>query len=142
MLCVQVQYIARQVFELGVLVQAEGGFVYALGMLLQEDVTYNAKGKPEFDTTWNYKIPSAACIPRDIIIRMLQVCAHMACTTILLYDTNPLLLTCSASDMLTGHTRAPQTCVVCPRCMKVVSRCSGHAFTVKIFICDYTCCLM
>ena len=59
------------------LVQAEGGFVYALGMLLQEDVTYNAKGKPEFDTTWNYKIPSAACIPRDIVIRMLQVCAHM-----------------------------------------------------------------
>ena len=57
--------------------QAEGGFVYALGMLLQEDVTYNAKGQPEFDTTWNYKIPSAACIPREIIIRMLEVCALM-----------------------------------------------------------------
>lgn len=64
----------RQVFEL---VQAEGGFVYAMGMLMQEGVTYDAKGQPEFDTTWNYKIPSAACIPREIIIRMLQVHAYM-----------------------------------------------------------------
>lgn len=47
--------------------------MYALGMLLQEDVTYNAKGQPEFDSTWNYKIPSAACIPREIVIRMLEV---------------------------------------------------------------------
>ena len=61
------------------LVQAEGGFVYALGMLLQEDVTYDAKGQPEFDSTWNYKIPSAACVPREIIIRMLEVNPqHMA----------------------------------------------------------------
>lgn len=60
------------------LVQAEGGFVYAMGMLMQEGVTYDAKGQPEFDTTWNYKIPSAACIPREIIIRMLQVHAYMA----------------------------------------------------------------
>ena len=55
------------------LVQAEGGFVYALGMLLQEDVMYDAKGQPEFDSTWNYKIPSAACVPREMIIRMLEV---------------------------------------------------------------------
>ena len=53
--------------------QAEGGFVYALGMLLQEDVTYDAKGQPEFDSTWTYKIPSAACVPREMIIRMLEV---------------------------------------------------------------------
>lgn len=56
--------------------QAEGGFVYALGMLLQEDVTYDAQGQPEFDSTWNYKIPSAACIPRQLNIHMLKVC-HM-----------------------------------------------------------------
>ncbi|KAA6423444.1 MAG: Aldehyde oxidase, partial [Trebouxia sp. A1-2] len=52
--------------------RAEGGFVYALGMLLQEDVTYDAKGQPEFDSTWTYKIPSAACVPREMIIRMLE----------------------------------------------------------------------
>ena len=67
----------RHVLKIGVLMQAEGGFVYALGMLLQEDVTYNAKGQPEFDTTWNYKIPSAACIPRQMIIHMLEVCAPL-----------------------------------------------------------------
>lgn len=47
--------------------------MYALGMLLQEDVTYDARGQPEFDSTWDYKIPSAACISREIIIRMLAV---------------------------------------------------------------------
>ena len=47
--------------------------MYALGMLLQEDVTYDQQGQPQFDSTWNYKIPSAACIPREIIIRMLEV---------------------------------------------------------------------
>lgn len=77
--------------------------MYALGMLLQEDVTYNAKGKPEFDTTWNYKIPSAACIPRDIIIRMLQVCAHMV---------QPLLsymMPLCPSDILIQKSRAAQS---------------------------------
>ena len=49
--------------------------MYALGMLLQEDVTYDPRGQPEFDSTWDYKIPSAACIPREIIIRMLAVSA-------------------------------------------------------------------
>lgn len=67
----------RHLLKIGLLMQAEGGFVYALGMLLQEDVTYNAKGQPEFDTTWNYKIPSAACIPREMIIRMLEVSAPL-----------------------------------------------------------------
>ena len=47
--------------------------MFALGMLLQEDVTYDAKCQPQFDSTWDYKIPSAACIPREIIIRMLEV---------------------------------------------------------------------
>lgn len=56
------------------MLQAEGGFVYALGMLLQEDVTYDDEGQPLFDSTWNYKIPSAACIPRQLNIHMLKVC--------------------------------------------------------------------
>ena len=56
--------------------QAEGGFVYAFGTLLQEDVTYNAK-QPEFDTTLNYKIPSAACSRREMFIHMLKVCAPL-----------------------------------------------------------------
>ena len=44
--------------------------MYALGMLLQ---TYDADGQPEHDSTWNYKIPSAACIPREINIRLREV---------------------------------------------------------------------
>ena len=52
--------------------------MYALGILLQEDVTYNAK-QPEFNITRNYRIPSAACIRREMIIRMLNVCAPLLC---------------------------------------------------------------
>ena len=131
--CRQVHCSVRQVIELVVLMQAEGGFVYALGMLLQEDVTYNAKGKPEFDTTWNYKIPSAACIPRDIIIRMLQVCAIMLLRC--------MVLSCP-SDVLAGQPGQPLCQVGCARCAWQ-SRCDAVTVASSQFLfvdqkCDCT----
>lgn len=57
--------------------------MFALGMLLQEDVLYDAEGQPLFDSTWNYKIPSAACIPRQLNIHMLKVSLCIALRYIL-----------------------------------------------------------
>ncbi|BDA48926.1 probable indole-3-acetaldehyde oxidase [Coccomyxa sp. Obi] len=52
--------------------QVEGAFVFGLGMMLQESVTYTADGQPTYDSTWDYKIPSAACIPRTFNIGLLE----------------------------------------------------------------------
>ena len=76
-------------------------------MLLQEDVTYNAKGQPEFDTTWNYKIPSAACIPREIIIRMLEVGALM------------LFMIVQRSNVMLMHAPVEKTVMVPGSCMNL-----------------------
>lgn len=53
--------------------QVEGAFVFGLGMMLQESVTYTDDGLPTYDSTWDYKIPSAACIPRRLNIALLAV---------------------------------------------------------------------
>ncbi len=57
--------------------QVEGAFVFGLGMMLQESVTYTADGQPTYDSTWDYKIPSAACIPRRFNIGLLE--ANLLC---------------------------------------------------------------
>lgn len=58
-------------------VQVEGAFVFGLGMMLQESVTYSENGQPTYDSTWDYKIPSAACIPRQLNISLLEAnCYH------------------------------------------------------------------
>ena len=53
--------------------QVEGGFVFGLGMMLQEHVDYSKEGQPLYDSTWDYKIPTAACIPRQFNIALLKV---------------------------------------------------------------------
>ena len=45
----------------------------AWGMMLQERVDYDARGQPQYNSTWDYKIPSAACIPREFNIALLEV---------------------------------------------------------------------
>ncbi len=52
--------------------QVEGGYVFGLGMMLQEEVTYTADGQPTYDSTWNYKLPTYACIPRELNVSFLQ----------------------------------------------------------------------
>ncbi|KAK9918869.1 hypothetical protein WJX75_007680 [Coccomyxa subellipsoidea] len=52
--------------------QVEGAFVFGLGMMLQESISYSPEGQPTYDSTWDYKIPSAACIPRQLNIALLE----------------------------------------------------------------------
>lgn len=59
--------------------QVEGGFVFGLGMMLQEHVDYSKEGQPLYDSTWDYKIPTAACIPRQFNIALLKVARSFAC---------------------------------------------------------------
>ena len=47
--------------------------MFGLGMMLQEHVDYSADGQPLYDSTWDYKIPTAACIPRQFNIALLKV---------------------------------------------------------------------
>lgn len=58
--------------------QVEGGFVFGLGMMLQEHVDYSKEGQPLYDSTWDYKIPTAACIPRQFNIALLKVGSRVA----------------------------------------------------------------
>lgn len=46
--------------------------MFGLGMMLQEEVTYTADGQPTYDSTWNYKLPTYACIPRELNVSFLQ----------------------------------------------------------------------
>ena len=52
--------------------QVEGGWVFGMGMMLQERVDYDSSGQPQYNSTWDYKIPSAACIPREFNIALLE----------------------------------------------------------------------
>ena len=56
--------------------------MFGLGMMLQEHVDYSKEGQPLYDSTWDYKIPTAACIPRQFNIALLKVCAQapLTCT--------------------------------------------------------------
>ena len=47
--------------------------MFGLGMMLQEHVDYSKEGQPLYDSTWDYKIPTAACIPRQFNIALLKV---------------------------------------------------------------------
>lgn len=42
-------------------------------MALTEEALYDAKGVLLTDSTWNYKIPSATCIPRELHVQLLEV---------------------------------------------------------------------
>lgn len=66
---------AISMLSLLALTQVEGAFVFGLGMMLQESVTYNDDGLPTYDSTWDYKIPTAACIPRRFNIGLLAASA-------------------------------------------------------------------
>ena len=58
--------------------QVEGGWVFGMGMMLQEGVDYSADGQPLYNSTWDYKIPSAACIPREFNIALLKARTALA----------------------------------------------------------------
>ena len=45
------------------------------GMMTQEQVLVDeANGRLLSDSTWTYKIPTAACIPRQLNVEFLKVC--------------------------------------------------------------------
>ncbi len=43
------------------------------GMALTEEALFDHHGKFLTDSTWNYKIPSATCIPREMHVQLLEV---------------------------------------------------------------------
>lgn len=43
------------------------------GMAMTEEALYDDKGVFLTDSTWNYKIPSATCIPRELHVEILEV---------------------------------------------------------------------
>ena len=45
-------------------------------VMLQEHIDYSKEGQPLYDSTWDYKIPTAACIPRQFNIALLKVQSH------------------------------------------------------------------
>ncbi|EFJ41839.1 hypothetical protein VOLCADRAFT_98105 [Volvox carteri f. nagariensis] len=53
--------------------QVEGAFVQGLGMMLQEEVTYDSTtGALVQNSTWNYKPPSVSCVPQQLNVHMLN----------------------------------------------------------------------
>ena len=60
--------------------QVEGAFVMGTGMMVQEHVIIDSTtGQLLTDGTWTYKIPTAACIPRQLNVEFLKV---GACTLV------------------------------------------------------------
>ena len=54
--------------------QVEGAFMMGMGLQCQEEVVVDeATGHLVSDGTWNYKIPTAACIPRRLNVTFLKV---------------------------------------------------------------------
>jgi indole-3-acetaldehyde oxidase len=52
----------------------EGAFVMGLGLMKSEAVEVDAEsGHLVSDSTWSYKIPTAACIPRTFNVTFLKV---------------------------------------------------------------------
>lgn len=59
--------------------QCEGAFVQGLGLVLNEEIVFDATtGANHSTSTWEYKIPSAACIPRTFHVSLLPDSAHPA----------------------------------------------------------------
>lgn len=55
--------------------KVEGAFIQGLGMMTSEHVLVDdSTGKLITDSTWNYKPPTAACIPQQMFIDFLKVC--------------------------------------------------------------------
>ncbi|KAK9864227.1 hypothetical protein WJX84_007048 [Apatococcus fuscideae] len=53
--------------------QVEGAFVMGIGVLATEEVEYDSQtGKLLQDSTWNYKIPSATCVPQQLNVAFLE----------------------------------------------------------------------
>ena len=53
--------------------QVEGAFVMGMGLQTQEEVLVDAAtGHLISDSTWHYKIPTAACIPRRLNVTFLK----------------------------------------------------------------------
>lgn len=53
--------------------QIEGAYVCGLGMMTTESVEFEpGTGALLSGSTWQYKIPSAACVPRDLRIYLLD----------------------------------------------------------------------
>ncbi len=60
-------------------VQVEGAFVMGIGVLATEEVEYDSQtGKLLQDSTWNYKIPSATCVPQQLNVAFLEVTSNSA----------------------------------------------------------------
>lgn len=85
----------------------EGAFIMGLGMMAQEQVIIDENtGKLMTDSTWNYKIPTAICIPQQLNVAFLKV------------SSQPVhgLSSCSASQVqhaLHGQSmRADETCTL------------------------------
>lgn len=59
--------------------QCEGAFVQGLGLVLQEQVSFDPTTGANLSTsTWDYKIPTAACIPRTFRVALLPDSTHPA----------------------------------------------------------------
>ena len=46
--------------------QAEGAYVMGLGFFFKEDRQDAANGRLLTDNTWDYKLPSARCVPQEL----------------------------------------------------------------------------
>ncbi len=53
--------------------QIEGAFVFGMGMLMSEHVKADPDtGACTTASTWNYKIPTATCVPQRMSVTMLE----------------------------------------------------------------------
>ena len=54
--------------------QVEGAYLQGIGMMTSEEVTFSEDTLAlQSSSTWNYKIPAAACTPRDMRVHLLPV---------------------------------------------------------------------
>lgn len=57
--------------------QCEGAFIQGMGLVLQEQIAFDPNTAANLSTsTWEYKIPTAACIPRVFNVGLLKNSAH------------------------------------------------------------------
>ena len=86
--------------------QVEGAFVMGCGMMTQEQVLVDENnGRLLSDSTWTYKIPTAACIPRQLNVEFLKVRSSAAAVHWLFHDV--LCHFWSISVRITRHTCIP-----------------------------------
>ncbi len=57
--------------------QCEGAFIQGMGLVLQEHIAFDPTTAANISTsTWEYKIPTAACIPRVFNVSLLKDSTH------------------------------------------------------------------